>query len=200
MKTTLSTLTLTAAVLPTLLFAYPGFGGGKGLFRIQNAMVEPEAGLTFSLRGLVRNADFSTLGNAPNSGGWIADLIAPELSYAPLVTKYVGLELFGSWGAAFQSPMSSTADGFVWGFNDLKAGAKLSLPVLPVLKLGGAASYSFLPRQVKTGWQVLDPSAPSQTARLAWSGLVTLQLQDLTIPAPNLILNVGRHFNRQSPD
>ena len=200
MKTRASILTLTVIFLPPLLFAYPGFGGGKGLFRIQNAMVEPEAGLTVSLHGLVRNADFATLGNGVNSGGWIADVIAPELSYAPLVTKYVGLELFGAWGAAFQSPMSSTADGFVWGLTDLKAGAKLSLPVLPVLKLGGTASYTLRPREVKPEWQVLDPLAVSKAARLAWAGLVTLHFQDITIPAPNFMFNVGRHFNRQVPE
>jgi outer membrane protein OmpA-like peptidoglycan-associated protein len=199
-KVRASTLTLAAAVLPALLLAYPAFGGGRGLFRIQNAMVEPEAGLTVSLHGLVRNADFPALANASNSGGWIADVIVPELSYAPLATEYVGLELFGSWGAAFQEPKSSTADGFVWGLNDLKAGAKLSLPVLPVLKLGGAASYTFRPREAKPGWQVLDPSALPQAARLAWGGLVTLQFQDITTPAPNFTFNVGRHFSRQEPE
>ena len=42
-KVKVSTLALTTVVLPALLFACPWFGGGKGLFRIQNAMVEPEA-------------------------------------------------------------------------------------------------------------------------------------------------------------
>lgn len=198
MKAGVSTLTLTTVVLPALLFAYPGFGGGKGLFRIQNAMLEPEAGLTVSLHGLARNAEF--VAAEPTKSGWVADLIAPELSYAPLITKYVGLELFGTWGAAFQSPMSSTADGFVWGLTDLKAGAKLSLPVLPVLKLGGSASYTFRPRAPRSNWQVLDSLALSQNGRLAWAGLVTLHFQDITTPAPNLIFNIGRHFNRQAPD
>jgi hypothetical protein len=129
MKVKASTLALTAVVLPALLFAYPGFGGGKGLFRIQNAMVEPEAGLTISLHALARSSDFYTPEDAPNSGGWIADLIAPELSYAPIVTKRVGLELFGSWGGAFQKPKSYNQDEFAWGFTDLKAGGKLSIPV-----------------------------------------------------------------------
>jgi outer membrane protein OmpA-like peptidoglycan-associated protein len=200
MKSRVPARMLTAMVLPALLFGYPGFGGGKGLFRLQNAMVEPAAGLTISLHGLARNADFPAPVNVPNSSGWIADVIAPELSYAPLVTKYVGLELFGSWGAAFQDPKSGAAVGSVWGLGDLKAGAKLSLPALTVLKLGGTASYTLMPRPANPDWQVLDPLALSRAARLAWSGLVTLQLQDLSVPAPNLIFNVGRHFNRQQPD
>ena len=52
-----SVLALVMAALPALVFAYPGFGGGKGLFRVQNAMVEPEAGLTISLSALARNTD-----------------------------------------------------------------------------------------------------------------------------------------------
>jgi len=193
-KVRVSTVALMLAVLPALLFAYPGFAGGKGLFRIQNAMVEQNAGLTVSLHALARNAEFRQ-----GKSGWIADVIAPELSYAPVATKYVGLEFFGSWGAAFQKPSSSTADGFVCGFQDLKAGGKLSIPVLPVLKLGGTASFTFKSRATRTGWQVLDPSALPQATRLAWGGLATLQFQDLVRPAPNFILNVGKHVNKLTP-
>jgi outer membrane protein OmpA-like peptidoglycan-associated protein len=183
------------AVLPALVFAYPAIGGGRGLFRVQNALVESEAGLTVSLHALARNADFGTL----DKSGWIADLIAPELSYAPIATKYVGLELFGSWGGQFQTPKSDTAGGFIWGSHDLKAGGKLSIPVIPVLKIGGTANYTFMGRESndpskKPGWTVLDPEAlpydPGQ--KLAWSGLVTLQFQDVMPSAPNLIVNYGK--------
>jgi outer membrane protein OmpA-like peptidoglycan-associated protein len=183
-----STIVSIAVVLPALLSAYPGFGGGRGLFRVQNAMVEPEAGLTISLHSLARNGEFDTTGRS----GWIADCIAPELSYAPMVTNYVGIELFGSWGGAFQTPKSVTAQGSVWGFTDLKAGGKLSVPVLRVLKLGGIASYTLRSRDIRSDWQVLDSSALPRTTGLAWGGLVTLNLQDITTPAPNLIFNVGR--------
>jgi outer membrane protein OmpA-like peptidoglycan-associated protein len=189
-------LALLAAALPALVFAYSGLGGGKGLFRVQNAMVEEEAGLTISLHGLARNACFPGADTAKS--GWIADLIAPELSYAPVVTKYVGLELFGSWGAQFQTPssVSGSDTSFIWGFHDLKAGGKLSVPVIPVLKVGGTANYTFKWRdsQTKTGWTVLDPQAlPYDTAnKLAWSALVTIQLQDVLPTAPNLIFNYGK--------
>ena len=188
MKIKASTLALAAIVLPALMFAYPGFGGGKGLFRIQNAMVEQDAGLTISLHALTRNAEFGTTGRS----GWIADLIAPELSYAPITTKYAGLELFGSWGGAFQTPRSDAARGSAWGFTDLKAGGKLSVPVMPVLKLGGIASYTLRSRDAGTDWEVLDTSALPRAAGLAWGGLVTLHFQDITTPVPNLLLNYGR--------
>jgi len=178
------------AALPALVFAYPGFGGGKGLFRVQNAMVEEEAGLTISLHALARNADFP---GAPAKSGWVADLIAPELSYAPIVTKYVGLELFGSWGGAFQTPKSRDSSDFIWGFHDLKAGGKLSVPIIPVLKIGGTAKYTFVGREDKVK-RFLDPEALPYNAdnKLAWSGLVTLQFQDVMTSAPNLIVNYGK--------
>jgi hypothetical protein len=190
-------LALLAAVLPALVFAYPGFGGGRGIFRTQNALVEDEAGLTVSLHALARNADFDPTGA---KSGWIADLMAPELSYAPVATKYVGLELFGSWGGAFQTPKDATpGSGFIWGFHDLKAGGKLSIPVIPVLKIGGTANYTFMFREnsdpaKKPGWDVLDPLGLPYDVdkKLAWSGLVTLQLQDVLLSAPNLIVNYGK--------
>ena len=197
MKVRVSTVSLMLAVLPALLFAYPGFGGGKGLFRIQNALVEKEAGLTVSLHALARNAEFHTSDDAPNSSGWIADLIAPELSYAPIATRYIALELFGSWGAAFQNPKSYREDDYVWGFHDLEAGGKISMPALPVLKLGVTASYTFKSGETQTGW--LDRSALPRATRVAWGGLLTLRFQDLTYPAPNFILNAGKHVDKLTP-
>ncbi len=192
MKVRVSVLALLMAVLPALVFGYSGIGGGKGLLRIQNALVEDEAGLTVSLHALARNPLFNTPSDAPNSSGWVADLIAPELSYAPVVTKYAGLEVFGSWGGVFQIPMSSTQDGFIWGFHDLKAGGKLSVPIIPVLKLGGTASYTFIDREVKDGWVVLDPTAVVQADKLSWAGLVTLRLQDVLLMAPNFLFSYGK--------
>jgi hypothetical protein len=45
-----------------------------------------------SLQSLTRNARF----DPGDKSGWVADLIAPELSYAPIAGKYFGFELFGS--------------------------------------------------------------------------------------------------------
>jgi hypothetical protein len=198
-KVRVSLLALLLAVLPALVFAYTGLGGGKGLFRVQNAMVEDEAGLTVSLHALVRNADFPP-GEGPNVSGWVADLIAPELSYAPIATKYVGLELFGSWGGAFQIPKSRLYDGFIWGFHDLKAGGKVSIPILPVLKVGGTASYTFIGREEKADWQVLDPACLSRADKLAWAALATIQLQDVLPSAPNFMFSYGRYLNNGTPD
>jgi outer membrane protein OmpA-like peptidoglycan-associated protein len=194
-KLKVSALALVAAA-PALVLAYPAIGGGRGLFRVQNALVEQDAGLTLSLHGLARNAELS-----PDTSGWIGDIIFPELSYAPIANRYVGLELFGSWGGQLQYPMSSTySELLAWGFHDLKAGGKLSVPIIPVLKLGGTASYTIQgressdPSRKDPDWVVLDPGAlPYDTsAKLAWSGLATLQLEDLLLTAPNLMVNYGK--------
>jgi len=179
---------LVTALLPALLFAYPGLGGGRGLFRTQSALVEPEAGLIVSLHSLTRNVGLGTNGRR----GWIADLLVPEISYAPVAGKRFGLELFGSWGGILQKPMSATSDELVWRLHDLKAGGKLSVPVIPVLKLGASASYTFISRAAGTGWEVLDPSALPPATGLAWNGLLTLHFQDLAKAVPNVMVNCGR--------
>lgn len=179
--------------LPALLPAYPGIGGGRGLLRVQNALVEDEAGLTVSLHALARNPYFFLPGEVSNDKkGWVADLTAPEFSYAPVATKFVGLELFGTWGGIFQYPQSADNDAFTMGLHDLKAGAKLSIPIVPVLKLGAAGSYAFINRDT-AGRQWLDPNAlPYPTKALSWRALGALQFQDVLPSAPNLLFNYGK--------
>lgn len=190
MRTRVLALTLVAAALPALVFAYPGLGGGKGLFRVQNAMVEEEAGLTVSLHGLARNAYFPL----PNTtSAWIADLVAPELSYSPIVSKYVGIELFGSWGGIYRVLGSSANSAvFAFGLHDLKVGGKLSVPIIPVLKLGGTANYTFKGRDTIRIWPDPQTLPCDPNNKLSWSALATIQLQDVLPTAPNLILNYGR--------
>ena len=203
MKARVSLLALLVAVLPALVLAYPGFGGGRGLLRVQNALVEDEAGLTISAHGIGRNAIFNVpagIGN-PDYKGWVLDLIAPELSYAPVVTKYAALELFGSWGGVFQTPSKPNSNRFTMGTHDLKAGGKVSIPILPVLKVGFTGNYTFMSGRNDTAdvyW--LDPMALPEagdpnvagSSKFAWTGLATLQLQDVLATAPNIMFNLGK--------
>ncbi len=203
MKVRVSVLALLMAVLPALVLGYPGFGGGRGLLRVQNALVEDEAGLTISAHGLGRNAIFNTPQGIFQDSykGWVLDLIAPELSYAPVVTKYAALEVFGSWGGVFQTPSKPNSNRFTMGTHDLKAGGKVSIPILPVLKVGFTSSYTFMSGRNDTAdvwWldshalpQAGDPLS-SSPSKLSWTGLVTLQLQDVLPTAPNLMFNLGK--------
>jgi len=195
MKKTVLLLALLMVVLPAFVFAYPGIGGGKGLMRVQNALVEDEAGLTISVHGLGRHPFFPET----TTRAWVVDLIAPELSYAPVVTKYAALELFGSWGGVFQKTgLTIDTVDFTMATHDLKAGGKFSIPVLPVLKLGFAGSYTFMSGRNDRLWldkdalpQAGDPTS-SSPSEFAWTGLATLQFQDVLPSAPNLMFNYGK--------
>jgi outer membrane protein OmpA-like peptidoglycan-associated protein len=181
-------------LLPVLLSAYPGIGGGRGLFRVQNALVESDAGLTISLHALGRNPQ----PNDTTDKVWVGDVVAPELNYAPLSTRWVGAEVFGAWGAVVQYPKDITVTDkeFGWGLHDLRAGAKLSIPFIPVLKLGAMGTYEFIERDnnENRGWQ--DPNAiPALTNGFGWRGLATLQFQDLSPSLPNLLFNYGQAEN-----
>ncbi|MBN2537941.1 carboxypeptidase regulatory-like domain-containing protein [candidate division WOR-3 bacterium] len=187
MKRMLVLLTVVAA---GMAIAYPGIGGGRGLFRVQNALVQDDAGLTISFNVLGRNPTYSVPEDADEKG-WVADLIAPELNYAPLATKWVGAELFASWGGIFQYPLPPDPSDkkFGWGLHDLKAGAKLSIPIVPVLKLGAILDYTFIERENK---QWLDPGAVPTTDGLGWKALATLRLQDLASSLPNVMVNYSQ--------
>lgn len=182
---------LAVAMIPAAALAYTGGGGGRGLFRVQSAMVEEAAGLTVGFHALARRDSFTAV-EPQNSWGGVADLIAPELSYAPVATKYVGLELFGSWGGLFQYPKSDSQGGLGTGLHDLKAGAKLSIPVLPVLKLGAMGNYTFKTRDTMREW--LDPSAlpVANNPAYTWRVLGDLHLQDLLPSLPSLLFNYGK--------
>uniref|UniRef100_A0A7C4CBZ8 OmpA-like domain-containing protein n=1 Tax=candidate division WOR-3 bacterium TaxID=2052148 RepID=A0A7C4CBZ8_UNCW3 len=178
---------LACLLLPSLLVAYTGIGGGRGLFRVQDALVD-EAGLNVGLHLAGRNPTF--VENEESRKGWIGDLIAPSLHYIPLSTRFVGLEGFASWGGIFQYA-DYRGKKYDMGLHDLKAGAKLSIPVIPVLKLGGMASYTILPRSTDNRW-IDDNSFPYREEALAWAGLASLRFQDLTASAPNLLFNYGK--------
>ncbi len=182
-----STILITACLITTV-FGYTKIGGGKGLFRVQDAQTE-EAGLNIALHILGRNPSY--LDGEQSNKGYIADLIAPTLHYTPISTRYVGAEIFATWGGIFQyAKIGEKSYGI--GLHDLKAGAKLSIPYLPVLKLGGTASYTFKFRsQPESPYNWIDPLAvPYDT--LSWAGLATLRFQDLVPAAPNLIFNYGK--------
>jgi outer membrane protein OmpA-like peptidoglycan-associated protein len=60
-----------------------------------------------------------------------------------------------------------------------------------VLKIGGTANYTFGYRDT-TGFLDREALPYSADNKLAWSGLVTLQFQDVLSSAPNLIINYGK--------
>jgi outer membrane protein OmpA-like peptidoglycan-associated protein len=170
-------------------FAYTGFGGGRGLFRVQDAQTE-EAGLNVALHLIARSPSYNDSAGVSKKG-YIGDLLAPTLHYTPVSSRYLGAEIFATWGGIFQYAPGIRDQFYDYdlGLHDLKAGAKLSVPYLPVLKLGGMASYTFLFRDQTRAW--IDQTAvPVDT--FTWAGLATLRFQDLAPSLPNLHINYGR--------
>ncbi len=171
------------------IYAYTTMGGGKGLLRVQDAQTA-EAGLSFGFHLIGRNPGVN------DQKGYMLDLLAPEIHFTPFTTRYVSGEIFASSGGIFQAvPNKDTQSETAWpemkaGFRGINAGVKLSVPYLPVLKLGGSAAYTFLfPEYDPAEW--LAPSAvPVET--LNWSILTTLRFQDLLPALPNLLFNYGK--------
>ncbi len=182
-------LAVIVAAVPA--FAYTGFGGGRGLFRVQDAQTE-EAGLNAALHIIGRNPAYND-SSGTQKKGYIGDLLAPTLHYTPISSRYVGAEIFATWGGIFQYAPGIREQVYDIGVHDLKAGAKISIPYLPVLKLGGMASYTFIFRDQTRTW--IDPLAiPADT--FSWAGLATLRFQDLVPSLPNLHINYGKAGNR----
>ena len=184
-----------AGFVATCAMAYPAIGGGRGLWRVQDALVEPEAGLTISIDAIGRNPVCSSSGECK---ALLADVVAPSLSYAPIATRFVGLELFGSWGGVFQDPekvtMGSEEAKIGMGLHDLKAGGKLSIPIIPVLKLGFGGSYTFKSDRNDTSkhWWVDQKALPQAIdPKYTWTGMATLQFSELASALPNLMFNYG---------
>lgn len=177
-------IVVTLFLVGTAVFAYTGFGGGKGLFRVQDARTE-ETGLNVALHLLGRTVVFNE--GEETRRGYIGDLLAPTLHYTPFATDYVGAEIFATWGAIAQYARIGERS-YEYGLHDLRAGAKLSVPYLPVLKLGGMASYKFLSRDAKP-W-IEGIAVPAET--LTWAGLATLRFQDLVTSLPNFMINFGK--------
>ncbi len=165
----------------TANFAYTGFEGGKGLFRVHDARTE-EAGLNFALHLLGKK-----LGDTTKD---VSGLLAPAIQFTPIANRYVGMELFATFGGDFR--VGTRGVGGEGGIGvtlptvksvtltEPKAGAKISFPYLPVLKVGGRALYQFS----EQAGRVVD--------KITWAGLITLRFQDLVPVAPNLIINYGK--------
>jgi outer membrane protein OmpA-like peptidoglycan-associated protein len=106
-----------------------------------------------------------------------SDLIA-SLGYAP--TNF--LEFYAWSGGLFQK-IATTSD---FGIHDKVVGGKLSIPWIPVLKLGGTGYYTFA-----RDTQFINRAIPIQE-KFGWKGLATLQLNEFLPSAPNFIFNYGQ--------
>lgn len=164
-------LILSCLILPSIIFGLPSLAGNRGLFRVQDARVEGTGMLSVSGHLL------GTWTKPNDTTNYFVDLIFPSLGYAP--TNF--LEFYAWSGGLFQYFNEESK----FGFHDKVVGGKLSIPWIPVLKLGGTGYYSF-----KRDDGLWNPSLVKRE-KFGWIGLATLEISEFLPSAPDLIFNYG---------
>jgi outer membrane protein OmpA-like peptidoglycan-associated protein len=155
--------------------ALPAIFGGRGLFKVEDAITEDI--------GVVSVSTY-LLGDKV-SGIYYGDWIAPNITYTPsrygevffwtgrIITS--NLEFPQIWNSSFHSTP-----------HDKMVGGKLSFPNLPVFKIGGEIAYAW-PRSTYTG------SVIETKKGLNWTGLMSARFSEFYGALPNLILNYGEN-------
>jgi len=169
-KPNVMVIILTSILLHSLIFGLPSFAGNRGLFRVQDARVEGAGLLSFSIHGIAswKTSIADTL---------FGDLIA-SLGYAP--TNF--LEFYAWSGGLFQL----LGENSKMGIHDKVFGGKLSIPWIPVLKLGGTGFYTL--KRANDFWNQAIP----MREKFGWNGLATFELSEFLPSAPNFIFNYGQ--------
>lgn len=167
-----------------VVLADPALGGGRGLFRVQDARVEEDGALVFANRWLWNRQQ-----TPHESMLYFGPLYGFEISYAPFPV----LEMFGSLAGVLSYETDVNSLKYDWQGQIL--GAKLSFPFLPVLKLAGSAHYAM---------EKSDHSRPGYLEGLArkgayWRAIGALRLWDIYKTLPTLIVNYGQGFSDDVP-
>jgi outer membrane protein OmpA-like peptidoglycan-associated protein len=160
------------------IYAAPSMTGGRGLFLVEDART--------SGAGVITVSSFLT-GYEHASKDYRGDIILPNVTYAPWkfteLFFHTGMVVDSSnvvWPEIWQSKFSRMNYGKV-------IGGKLTIPILPVLKLGVKADYT---------WQtpaLISPQVLEHEDGFAWTGLVTLQFNELISLLPNLTVNYSEN-------
>lgn len=183
--------------------AWPGITGGRGLFRVQDARSEGNWNGSLMLQGLNGSYTYDQvfepwrIGMLEGTRFNTADLVG-TVSLSP--SRW--FELFCWGGAAVEAFRYVTdVDSFNLGYHSLAPGAKLSLPILPVVKLGALGTYSMYPNfgDTRGGWSI-DEFGNGRFGLpfvngLAWTGLATFTFSDLSKWAPALHINYGQAYD-----
>jgi outer membrane protein OmpA-like peptidoglycan-associated protein len=174
----LTVLTLFTLLATGIAVADPALGGGRGLFRVQDARVEEDGALVFANRWAFQYVD-----TADADARLAGPLYGMELNYAP----FPMLEMFGSLvGIAdwrFQAP-----NFYDWQGQTL--GAKLSIPFIPVLKLAGSAHWNMEKTHTYAGY--LDGH---QEPGKQWRAIGALRLWEIYKTLPTIMVNYGQGFH-----
>ena len=179
MKTLVLVLLLGAAV--TVSIADPALGGGRGLWRIQDARVEEDGALVFANRWHFRRDAF------PDSAIYRGPLFGLEMSYAP----FPMLEVFGSMLGVTEYKTGPSRLYYDWQGEAF--GAKVSVPFIPVLKLGASGHWTVEHK----GYAFTEPGFLDNlwSQGKSWRGIASLRFWELYKTLPTLMFNYGQSFD-----
>ena len=167
---------ISLVLISQCIFGAPGLGGGRGLFRIQDAQTEGSNILSISSRFMFRRDELGSLLQ------YKGPLFAPEFSYAP--TSH--FELFGALAGNFNYQTEPDRD-YRYDWHGEIFGAKLAFLELPFAKFG-ALGFINLARKDKL---FLDSTL---LAGPGYRALVTFDLADAFLSLPTFTLNAGEIF------
>lgn len=179
MKRTLVLLGVLAAVVATV-HADPALGGGRGLWRVQDARVEEDGALVLANRWM-----FDRLAGG-DSSVYHGPLFGLEMTYAP----FPFVEVFGSLVGVNDFRTSPNRLKYAW--QGQTVGAKLSLNFIPVLKLAASGhwwmardEYTFIEEGYLDG--LFDEGK-------SWRAIGALRFWELYKTLPTLMFNYGQSF------
>ncbi len=163
-------------ILINILSASPSIIGGRGLFKVEDAITEDIGVVSISTFLLTHNTE---------SGIYYSDLIVPNISYTPANFMQVFF-----WGGRILR--SDLVFPEIWKSNissdphDRMIGGKASFSLLPVFKLGAKIAYAW-PRKLS------DNSVIETNKGLNWTGLASFRFSDLYNALPNIMFNYGEN-------
>ncbi|MEN9979760.1 MAG: OmpA family protein [candidate division WOR-3 bacterium] len=167
-------------ILIGLSLADPALGGGRGLFRIQDARVEEDGALVFANRWMLNRTNLGdkvTMYRGP--------LFGMEMNYAP----FPFCEFYGSLVGIVDFRTNPYTLFYDWQGQML--GAKLSIPFIPVFKLAGAGQW-VMPRSNYT-YQESDGFLDQLFMdKSNWRAIAAFRFWELYKTLPTLMLNYGR--------
>lgn len=195
MRNAVVTVVLTVLAVGTAA-AYPGMNGSRGLFRVHDARSEGNWNGALMVRGVFATWpgdrwDPVGVGFAPGTA-----LYAQEALAAVSLSPVKWFELFCWSGGIRETAATSAIDTAFYGYHSFAPGLKISIPTIPLVKLGLLGTYSTYPilDDFRGGWAWGRFSTPFVNG-ITWTGLLTLDLPERQAWTPTVHLNYGQAYD-----
>jgi len=145
LKNRFAPIIVALTLIPVLAFSFQAIGGGCGLFRVQDVKSEGSGWLTLTEHSLIRAVESQYMVEMPVGIAYApADWM--ELMFSPGYAVGVDSLQLGTDPVVHLIPTIKKASNGVNTWTDMRAGGKLGLTLLPVIKLGVQGFYQFATR------------------------------------------------------